>query len=294
MIFMNYEKSQSAMEYLMTYGWAILIIAVVLGALFQLGVFSGIGTPRAQPGNCQVVKVGTGITQTISLAGECQGQQPEYVAQFNGQYTSNVLVTTASNLQPSSITLAGWSYVANMGSGCSPQMIVSNLANSNGGNGRTGASLGDGWGSDVFAAIGNSISWLQPDTTSNPSYGGRWILLAVTYNSSSGNSILYEDNMQLTAGHINQLAENAYPYVVGGGCESGYISNVQIYNTSLSPSEVNALYLEGIGGAPINPQYIVGWWPLNGNAQDYSGNNNNGQATGITYSSSWSSGYTAP
>jgi hypothetical protein len=29
------------MEYLMTYGWAILIIAVVLGALFQLGVFSG-------------------------------------------------------------------------------------------------------------------------------------------------------------------------------------------------------------------------------------------------------------
>ena len=36
---MNF-KAQSAMEYLMTYGWAILIIAVVLGALFGLGVFS--------------------------------------------------------------------------------------------------------------------------------------------------------------------------------------------------------------------------------------------------------------
>ena len=35
------QKAQSAMEYLMTYGWAILIIAVVLGALFSLGVFSG-------------------------------------------------------------------------------------------------------------------------------------------------------------------------------------------------------------------------------------------------------------
>ncbi len=34
-------RAQSAMEYLMTYGWAILIIAVVLGALFSLGVFSG-------------------------------------------------------------------------------------------------------------------------------------------------------------------------------------------------------------------------------------------------------------
>ncbi|MEM3875886.1 MAG: hypothetical protein QXP35_02315 [Candidatus Micrarchaeaceae archaeon] len=35
------KKAQSAMEYLMTYGWAILIIAVVLAALDMLGVFSG-------------------------------------------------------------------------------------------------------------------------------------------------------------------------------------------------------------------------------------------------------------
>ena len=33
-------RSQSAMEYLMTYGWSILIIAVVLAALFSLGVFN--------------------------------------------------------------------------------------------------------------------------------------------------------------------------------------------------------------------------------------------------------------
>jgi hypothetical protein len=31
------------MEYLMTYGWAILIIAVVLGVLFNIGVFNGAG-----------------------------------------------------------------------------------------------------------------------------------------------------------------------------------------------------------------------------------------------------------
>lgn len=36
----NNLRAQSAMEYLMTYGWAILIIAIVLGALFSLGVFS--------------------------------------------------------------------------------------------------------------------------------------------------------------------------------------------------------------------------------------------------------------
>lgn len=33
-------KVQSAIEYLSTYGWAILIIAVVLSALFAMGVFS--------------------------------------------------------------------------------------------------------------------------------------------------------------------------------------------------------------------------------------------------------------
>jgi hypothetical protein len=42
------------MEYLMTYGWAILIVAVVLGALYSLGVFGGSnflgGTCIAAPG----------------------------------------------------------------------------------------------------------------------------------------------------------------------------------------------------------------------------------------------------
>jgi YVTN family beta-propeller protein len=42
------------MEYLMTYGWAILIIAVVLGALYSLGIFNGAnflgGTCIAAPG----------------------------------------------------------------------------------------------------------------------------------------------------------------------------------------------------------------------------------------------------
>ncbi len=37
---MEFSKAQSAMEYLMTYGWAILIIAIVMVALFALGVFN--------------------------------------------------------------------------------------------------------------------------------------------------------------------------------------------------------------------------------------------------------------
>lgn len=37
---MKSSKAQSAMEYLMTYGWSILIIAVVIASLFSLNVFS--------------------------------------------------------------------------------------------------------------------------------------------------------------------------------------------------------------------------------------------------------------
>ncbi len=39
----SHKKLQSAMEYLMTYGWAILIIAVVIGVLYAMGIFNGSG-----------------------------------------------------------------------------------------------------------------------------------------------------------------------------------------------------------------------------------------------------------
>jgi hypothetical protein len=75
---------------------------------------------------------------------------------------------------------------------------------------------------------------------------------------------------------------------------SGEMANVQIYNTSLSPSEIQALYQEGIGGAPIDLQHLVAWYPLNGNANDYSGNGNNGVPSNVMFVSNWWSGYMPP
>ena len=37
------KKAQAALEYLMTYGWAILVIVIVIAALYALGIF----TPKA-------------------------------------------------------------------------------------------------------------------------------------------------------------------------------------------------------------------------------------------------------
>lgn len=48
---MNMRKGQAAMEYLMTYGWAILIVIVVVAALYAMGVFR-IGAPAVPCSPC--------------------------------------------------------------------------------------------------------------------------------------------------------------------------------------------------------------------------------------------------
>jgi len=45
------KKAQAAMEYLMTYGWAILIVIVVVAALYAMGVFR-IGAPAVPCSPC--------------------------------------------------------------------------------------------------------------------------------------------------------------------------------------------------------------------------------------------------
>ena len=43
------------------------------------------------------------------------------------------------------------------------------------------------------------------------------------------------------------------------------------------------LYKEGLHGSPITTKGLVGWWPLDGNANDYSGYNNNGVAINVKW-----------
>ncbi len=297
---MVHKKSQSAMEYLMTYGWAILIIAVVLGALFQLGVFSGIGTPKAQAGNCQVVKAGTGITQTVSLAGECQGQEPEYVASL-GAPPSYVLISGDQYLPTApaaSRSITVWIDLTTVPHGTGPNIwggtIFAQPISGSGNLDICGAFnlLIDNWNNPFLHKCYNDLAG------SISSVENTWEFVATVYNNASDTVTFYIDGQANTQTN-NGMRQATQNLTIGGWDDyantiTGYISNFQVYNTSLSSAEVNALYMEGIGGAPIKPQNLVGWWPLNGDTKDYSGNNANGQATNIIFSSSWTSGYTAP
>ena len=274
------------MEYLMTYGWAILIIAVVLSVLFQLGVFSsGNFQPHAQAGSCQVSSTAAGK----SLEGQCNGMLPQYVASFSGT-TSSYIYANAASLPTGSAarTITAWVYIN-----------------------APGSNLGvAGWGSvssEEVSDLGeypstNVYFWEQgPDCTNGPTIPTKtWAFIAVTYATGATTATLYSDSNSQSGCSMSALntPSGTQLYIGNGPSNSwpfgGQIANIQIYNTSLSSSEIQALYLEGIGGAPIRPQNIVGWWPLNGNANDYSGNGNNGQLNGVTFSSSWEGSYTAP
>ena len=63
----------------------------------------------------------------------------------------------------------------------------------------------------------------------------------------------------------------------------GLLSNIQIYNTPLTPSQVMQLYREGVSGIPIGNAGLAGWWPMAGDANDYSSNNNDGMSSDTTF-----------
>jgi len=43
---MFFKKSQAAMEFLMTYGWAILVVLIVIGVFWQMGIFNTMFVPE--------------------------------------------------------------------------------------------------------------------------------------------------------------------------------------------------------------------------------------------------------
>jgi hypothetical protein len=292
LLFKAYLKAQSAMEYLLTYGWAILIIAVVLGALFQLGVFNANNfAPKAPPGSCQVFRpYGPGTTQFINLEGICSGELPQYVAQFNGQ-NSGITITTPklfpSGYEPG-ISIFAWVKTTRSSEGVFEYYSPSNnICN----------------GSVRLEINPSPLADFSCDAVCNgPAVNNNnWYFIGWTLSSGSANVMFYVNGVGYgpdsitpinipTTGLVGLIGA-PYP---GWAYYNGMLANVQLYNTSLSANEIQALYQEGIGGAPIDLQHLVGWWPLNGNANDYSGNGNNGVPTNVKFVSNWWSGYTPP
>lgn len=303
------EKAQAGMQYLATYAFMILVAAIILLALYQLGIFSsGTNAARAQPGSCQVYRPnGVFTIQFISLTGLCNGELPEFVSIFYGlgyaRLTPTPIPVSANETDTAWMYVNTWTISSQTGN-------AQNIIETDGGG---GPSNGAGTRMAVnkisnheldFAVWTNPApgTYSQANSIANTISTNKWYFVAGEYNGSVVsvwiNGVLAGTTTGTNVIHLNSatpLTVVGGDSALGGGFFSGYISNIQIYNASLSAGELRSLYIEGIGGAPINLQHLLAWWPLNGNANDYSGDQyNESYITSISYTSQWSGSYTAP
>lgn len=299
-------RLQSAMEYLMTYGWAILIIAVVLGAFVALGFFNGNGlAPKLPPGSCSVSRPdGPGSTAFINLQGVCNNGLPQYVANLGniGYNDGNYIATGTNGLPSGNAARSIFAWVYFKGGITSNNAWVDGLgtyttheASALGVIGASGDVLyfgsGTGGSSDFLSSLVLPVN--------------SWHFVGYVYSGVATNTVtIYLDNKQQSDNLASSLSTTYGVSCIGGRPSGGScaieefpgdIADVQIYNTSFSSNDVTTLYDEGIGGAPIALPWLVGWWPLNGNGNDYSGNNNNANTiSNVIFTTGWASGYSAP
>jgi hypothetical protein len=292
-------RAQAAMEYLTTYGWMILVVVGVLSALYYIGAFnSSTYSARAIAGACYVYRpYGVGREQLIALQGVCNNLEPKSVAQFNGQTGYITTGTTGFPLGNSLRSGFAWIRLAKVPYSGSIDVIMD-----------YGSTVGEEY-SGMYINSGGFLTFTYYGsdfvTTFKPVVNA-WSFVGYTY--SGGANVIVYDNGQSQTGTIptlNTVIPSSDPSDIGRASNNyinladnfnGSIADVQLYNTSLSANEINELYIEGIGGAPIRLQNIVGWWPLNGNANDYSGNGNSGAVSnnGVIFSTAWTSGYVQP
>jgi hypothetical protein len=294
------KRAQSAIEYLVTYSWAIIVVAVALISLFAYGIFnSNFFVPKAPPGSCYVFRpYGPHTTQLAALSGgACNGEQPRYITTFNSIAQGQVAIPSVSLNGLSQLTLSEWVFPTPL-----PQR----------------GQVGSMTSSSSACPYGVDLEYLQPNrfevewTLSKTDSGNsctdnfmqssyptnRWYFLAFTFNGVAGT--LYVNGVS-----VNSLTPAASPdtiwaqpgFFIGsnsaGNYFSGSMADVQLYNISLPSSYIGFLYKEGIAGVPVDLQNLVGWWPLNGNADDYSGDNISAVSTNILFSSAISN-YSAP
>jgi hypothetical protein len=154
------------MEYLMTYGWAILIIAVVLGALYAIGVFN----------------LGTGNGCIAAPGFQCAGAELNHA----GNLTITVGQSLQSNFYNVALSCAATTSVTSAGLPNPPSSMVLIWNN----NGTASNELSGGGNNLITAANDLSLASSQTITVNSlPCYGSSGIRLATgTANMIIGSS----------------------------------------------------------------------------------------------------------
>jgi hypothetical protein len=145
--------------------------------------------------------------------------------------------------------------------------------------------------------------FLNTNATSN-----QWYHIALVFDGNQNSSSRWKS--YLNGSFVSEGGNSQTPNIIGLstprlttiGAASGFVNgpvyeyfigkldDIAIYNRALSPEEITALYT----GEPVNPPTacnplpanlqngLVGYWPFCGNANDESGNGNDGTVNGAT------------
>lgn len=365
------HRSQSALEYMMTYGWAILIIVIVAGVLYSLGIFNpstSAGTTvtgfsgfsvQAQcvPGGAEQIMITNGVGYAVNITGVnstgngqstniknayvyltplqstsyyLQGVCPtssgsRYSVQvtltykepsqtFSGPYFSSgttsgsvassstptlsasfngvnsYILTQANAFRNSSYTVSVWVFIKSTTPGHYQDFVAS-------GNNTCTTNRDFEIGTNVNTPLLNDYTAFCGDDLSNnvtTFSTGVWYNVVTEWNKTSRAQQAFLNGVSNLGPRTasGYLATGTTQVCLGGGTTgcwnpnvalNGSLSNVQIYSTYLSSSQIQQLYSEGIGGAPLSGAGLIGWWPLNGNALDFSGNGYNGVLSSVTW-----------
>ena len=138
---------------------------------------------------------------------------------------------------------------------------------------------------------GGGVTVSVPYSASIPALN-TWIHIVYT-QEINGDWKWYQNGILTNNGNFTNI-QNDFNYFQIGGCNNqslgntywnGKLDDIGIWNRALTQSEITALYNQ----APYQalPSYVptaslVAYYPFNGNANDASGNNNNGTVNGAT------------
>jgi hypothetical protein len=195
-------------------------------------------------------------------------------AQFNGASSH---ISTSAGIPSGSYSIFAWVYAQP-----SNQQFPSVFFRS----GSPGLSI-EGTGAAPYSSYVVRPCTVSCTVDSRPFSTNRWVMIGYTYSAATGNAIIYLNGVGGAPYSQAQTGSGKTDYIGSDGTSSflfyGSIADVQLYSAALSAGEVGNLYSEGIGGAPVLTSNVVGWWPLDGNANDYSQNFNTGFPYNIYY-----------
>jgi hypothetical protein len=217
-------------------------------------------------------------------------QQPSHVlaALFSGQ-RSAVQIPSISNSLSGNFSISAWVYSDGATSDHHCQGIFGDWPNP--GDGFQLLGYG-GSACSLFYVDTQSVPWPSASQSGIPS--GKWMYMVATYNGRTGNASIYLNDVLFASKTLNpglDIGQTSKPFYIGndawqpGVSDSFYgsIANLQLYGSVLTAGQMSQLYSSGMASLPMQNQGLLAWYPLDGNANDYSKYGNDGVPGNVVY-----------